>query len=205
MSKVCIRCKHEYDESENAFSRNAKAKDRLSYECRQCKKVMGVEYRSRMPDSVREKQNKQHHDDRLLNPERVSNWRRRYRETHREQIAAAHKDWCQRNKLARCESRSRYYARKLGAKGSHTIEDIIKRMDAQQGTCFWCGVEYGEDYEVDHIIALSRGGSNSMRNIVIACGSCNASKCAKSVVEWDWQGRFLKRVREQAIQEMISA
>lgn len=51
-------------------------------------------------------------------------------------------------------------------------------------TCQYCG-EYGKRLECDHVVPVSRGGSNEDRNLVTACFSCNRSKRAKLLSEWD--------------------
>jgi 5-methylcytosine-specific restriction endonuclease McrA len=56
--------------------------------------------------------------------------------------------------------------------------------------CEYCGVE-GEDnakWCVDHVVPLSRGGSNEPDNLVACCFPCNASKSDKLVHEW--RGRY---------------
>jgi 5-methylcytosine-specific restriction endonuclease McrA len=41
-------------------------------------------------------------------------------------------------------------------------------------------------WQVDHVIPLSRGGSNWPTNLVCACGQCNSRKCDK--LPWlEWQ------------------
>lgn len=49
--------------------------------------------------------------------------------------------------------------------------------------CRYCG----EDRVIlhcDHMVPVSRGGSNDESNLVAACGSCNSSKGAKLLSEW---------------------
>jgi hypothetical protein len=40
------------------------------------------------------------------------------------------------------------------------------------------------DLHCDHILAVSRGGSNDMENLATACRQCNLSKGAKTLEEW---------------------
>jgi HNH endonuclease len=44
--------------------------------------------------------------------------------------------------------------------------------------CHWCGTEFGGKHEAtgDHVIPLSRGGSNGDDNIVLACKLCNEKR-----------------------------
>jgi HNH endonuclease len=56
------------------------------------------------------------------------------------------------------------------------VPDEVKILVWQRdrGKCVKCGSQ--ENLEYDHIIPLSRGGSNTARNIQILCESCNRSK-----------------------------
>jgi len=38
---------------------------------------------------------------------------------------------------------------------------------------------------IDHIIPISRGGKTELNNLVVACGSCNENKRAKTPKEWE--------------------
>ncbi|MDY6803740.1 MAG: HNH endonuclease signature motif containing protein [Cyanobacteriota bacterium] len=43
--------------------------------------------------------------------------------------------------------------------------------------CFWCGQKLEKNEQtIDHLIPQSRGGSNSLENLRIACFSCNNSR-----------------------------
>lgn len=45
------------------------------------------------------------------------------------------------------------------------------------GKCAICGSYVNfDDMTVDHIVPLSRGGTNAMRNLRLACRTCNRSK-----------------------------
>jgi HNH endonuclease/Helix-turn-helix domain len=51
-------------------------------------------------------------------------------------------------------------------------------------SCVYCGYK-GSALECDHSIPLSRGGDNSIENLVTACRPCNLSKGAKLPGEWN--------------------
>lgn len=49
----------------------------------------------------------------------------------------------------------------------------VKRRD--KGLCRYCGNSSGP-WEIDHIVPVSRGGSNNRSNLVLACTRCNQKK-----------------------------
>lgn len=50
-------------------------------------------------------------------------------------------------------------------------------------TCAYCGARAGR-LECDHVVPVSRGGSNELANLATACKPCNQSKRNKLVEEW---------------------
>ena len=75
--------------------------------------------------------------------------------------------------------------RMKNAEGLYTEGDIQKLKDIQGKTCYFCGAEMHKE-EVEHLIPLSKGGTNWPLNLVLACPTCNRSKQAKTDVEF-WQ------------------
>lgn len=52
-----------------------------------------------------------------------------------------------------------------------------------QWTCVYCGTKSGP-FECDHIIPISKGGSNDRSNLATACRPCNRSKKDKMIHQW---------------------
>lgn len=68
-------------------------------------------------------------------------------------------------------------ARRAGAYGTITAEDILALFAEQEGKCHYCGAGLAEhSYTIDHVIPLSRGGTNAPDNIVLTCAKCNERK-----------------------------
>jgi hypothetical protein len=58
---------------------------------------------------------------------------------------------------------------------SEDVKTIVWRRD--QGKCVECGSQ--EKLEFDHIIPVSKGGSNTARNLQLLCENCNRTKSDK--------------------------
>lgn len=92
--------------------------------------------------------------------------------------------------ILRTNTRNRY-ARKKGNGGTHTHEDIQAQYKRQKGKCYYCHTKVGKNYHVDHVVPISRGGTNDISNLVIACAQCNLSKNDRLPHEWPKGGRLL--------------
>lgn len=85
--------------------------------------------------------------------------------------------------------KQRRRARMRGAPGQFTAADVLLQFKSQKGKCWWCGCELSSDYHADHLIPLSRGGTNHPENIVVSCPTCNISRQAK--MPWEWANRLI--------------
>jgi len=74
-----------------------------------------------------------------------------------------------------------YKSRRLPAHEWAPIRQEIFRRDNY--TCQYCGTK-SENLHCDHVIPLSRGGTNDPANLVTACARCNLSKSSKTLEEW---------------------
>lgn len=63
-------------------------------------------------------------------------------------------------------------------------------FEKTQGRCAYCGKELSDDATIDHVIPRSKGGSNSLDNLLPSCRSCNTSKGVKSLEEFRFWRTF---------------
>jgi len=63
-------------------------------------------------------------------------------------------------------------------------ENVFKR---DRYTCVYCGENRRKLLTVDHIIPKSKGGTNSWKNLVCCCHSCNNEKGDLSLEELGWK------------------
>lgn len=68
-----------------------------------------------------------------------------------------------------------YRAKKKNISGIFTVKEWQDLKASYSNTCVYCGIS--EVFlTVDHIEAISKGGSNSIENIAPACALCNRAK-----------------------------
>lgn len=75
-------------------------------------------------------------------------------------------------------------ARVLAAEGTFSGEQVRRMLEDQDCKCKACGDDISDAYHEDHVIPLSRGGSNWITNIQLLCPPCNLSKGDKLPHEW---------------------
>jgi 5-methylcytosine-specific restriction endonuclease McrA len=92
-----------------------------------------------------------------------------YRAAHPEKRAAHH-----RNRRAR----------KRAAPGKHTAADIQQLLLFQKKKCACCRKSIAKSYHVDHVIPLSKGGSNDPHNLQLLCPTCNLKKHDKHPIDF---------------------
>ena len=88
-------------------------------------------------------------------------------------------DRCKRRAAAR-----RRKAKEFGAYGTYTWTEVMKVFLLFDRCCAYCAVRIDGEPEPDHVIALARGGHNTIGNILPACPACNSHKRELSLSEW---------------------
>jgi 5-methylcytosine-specific restriction endonuclease McrA len=64
--------------------------------------------------------------------------------------------------------------------GMHTLTEWLETQAAWGHRCAYCDVHLPGKLQPDHVVPVSRGGSDMIENIVPACGPCNWSKGART-------------------------
>lgn len=137
------------------------------------------------------------------NLDKIKATERRYRELHKEKARDQHKAWLKRTgkqKEYASRARTRHAnsirarnaarrALKKGAKRGNqsTIVAWEKRWRGKSSVrCFWCNHRKGpSECHTDHITSLKAGGHHSVENLCISCATCNLSKQAASLDQWN--------------------
>lgn len=199
--KQCRRCGNEYPKSKEFFDVSKYYLDgriKFSSRCKLCLAELKRQKRQENPEHFRAIDQNRHERNK---PERNAR-SRKYQHEHRDELLEkgrqrrlVKRDQYNMNKrekyrtYADAEQRKATFAahrtRKAKAPGKHTKVHIRRQLQLQNRHCFWCSAKIVGTYHVDHIIPLSRGGSNWPANICITCAHCNSSKSDKMpFTEW---------------------
>ena len=87
-----------------------------------------------------------------------------------------HRNYVRKNPENIAHLKSRRYAREKGAEGSHTLDEWNDLKRSFHFRCVHCNKR--KKLSKDHIIPLSKGGSDYIYNIQPLCNSCNSKKWA---------------------------
>lgn len=203
-TKTCGKCLE--IKAVSQFYSHKKHKDGLRSECKECCKANAHGWNRKNPGRVLARVKKYTEENR---DRRLAYWRAhsrkhatkkkayriaRYRANPAPALAAT-KLWAKANPekrsviTRRCAHKRR--ALILGGGGSFSraeIEDLFKK---QRGKCAACSTSIKGRYHMDHIIALTNGGSNWISNIQLLCRSCNCSKHAMHPIDFMQSRGFL--------------
>lgn len=125
------------------------------------------------------------------NPQKDRDSKRRYNDKNRVDIL--------KKKSARAKANpelGRLYAHRRRAlkssSGGVLSFGISNRLFAlQRGKCACCSLPLGDDFHLDHIMPLARGGSNTDDNIQLLRSTCNRQKHAKHPIDFMQRKGFL--------------
>ena len=109
-----------------------------------------------------------------LNPEVRKKSSAAYRERNREETNRRTREWAHKFPVRALSITHARRARLAKAEGSYTEQEWLDLCEKYNQLCAWCNNP--KKLTVDHIIPISKGGSNFISNIQPLCGSCNSRK-----------------------------
>lgn len=198
--KRCTQCKEVWPLSN--FSQEKRNPSGVRGACKVCLNAQSKEYRDKLGDVLveRKAQDYQKHKEKRQahhkqyyqeHKEELDRWSTQYRQQNKEKLSERARRWRQteRGKILKRAAHRRRRAHKRNAPGSFTPEQFQEQIERQKQKCYYCG-KRSSMWHPDHVVPLSRGGSNSIDNIVAACPTCNLKKHNKLPHEWPESGRL---------------
>jgi 5-methylcytosine-specific restriction endonuclease McrA len=107
----------------------------------------------------------------------------RYRndEKFREKIKKYVSSYVKKNPAPKNVLNQNYRARRRNAEGKFTLSDWNSILESNEFRCVMCGSP--DRLSIDHIIPLSKGGTNYPNNLQPLCRSCNSQKNNKIILK----------------------
>lgn len=201
--KVCSKCGQEKDLS--SFAKNGTG---LRPDCKQCRNAQMREYAKANREKIRlrdvayyaankalvlsrsvkyHQKNKEHrnkYNRAYYASNRVSELlgRKAYYTANKEVVKARVHAYAKAHPEVVKVSLARRRAQEKRALGACTSAQMKARFAFYGGVCAYCGSS--RTVTADHVVPISRGGTNFPANIRPACKSCNSSKGSKKLSEW---------------------
>jgi 5-methylcytosine-specific restriction endonuclease McrA len=198
ISKICRGCGAEKDLAD--FYKNTEMADGHFNKCKSCVKARAQKYRrehleqyaqyekarANLPHRVEARRKYQEeHKEQIAqykkiwtanNKESVGASKRSYYEREREDILARSKKWAENNpekvRQAKTNNLRKRRAARHASRGNFTVQEFEELCESYGNKCLACG-DNEAVLEADHVVPLTRGGSDSISNIQPLCGSCN--------------------------------
>lgn len=196
MAKRCTRCNQWKDSSE--FYKDRSKLDGLKSHCKTCHEAYKRSYRATPAARLLEERLnyvRRFSVNALPAPDSMAALYRAWRErnaarrqahlrAHNRKWHAEHRGesrrWARDNREAvRASAQEQRAARAEAAINTLSPGEWQWLLEKYEFRCAYCG-QAGEGLTPDHVIPLSRGGNNSLSNIVPACGPCNYHKGART-------------------------
>ena len=114
---------------------------------------------------------------------RKSAYLKAYYLEHKQELNQKNKEY----RLTHSDQCAGYSARRRARIRGATWDEPVSREEVfalQDGVCYLCGAQCTQDnWHMDHVIPLSKGGEHRYTNLAVTCPGCNLSKQAKLLEE----------------------
>jgi 5-methylcytosine-specific restriction endonuclease McrA len=150
------------------------------------------QYRSAHPDRVNATEQKRDKSkraadrriERAIDPEPTRAALSKSFQKHKAKRMAENKEWKKKHKEAVKLYMRAIKVMRRNAEGRFDESDIVRMLAEQNNLCIGCSIDISTSYHVDHIKAVTKGGTHWPSNLQLMCGPCNRSKGTKTMEEW---------------------
>ena len=193
MYRECIKCK-EYKVFDE-FGKNKNKTFGIGSECKVCKKEYDKEYREQNKEKIKEYW-KEYYEQ---NQDKISYMQKNYRDNIKNKYGVSETTLRRRKdddyklqcnlRISNYKNLKRaleYYNNKKSDKLPSKSQSrmLLRLYEIQNHNCPYCSNNMKDDIHIDHIIPLSKNGSNKVHNLILCCSYCNLRKNAKELDIW---------------------
>lgn len=192
---------HEHKEVCNQLSREAykaNKEERLAY-CKQWVEAHKEQYAAYKREYLEQNRERLKAEKRIYyqeNKEKCNKASRDYALNNAEHLKLKNKEWRVANMDKRQAANRNRLALQMSAEGRHTPKDVAILYERQKHKCATCKKHISNKpgpskYHVDHVMPLTKGGSNWPDNLQLLCPTCNIRKKNKHPDDWAKQNGML--------------
>jgi len=145
--------------------------------------VCAKDYAARLRITDPERPKKAKATYKALHPERVLQHARETYARRKDKTQTKHKEWLVKNPHKRREHEAARRAKAAGG-ARYTAADVDELLNLQRSRCAYCKRSIKSKFHVDHIVPLSKGGTNDRRNVQLLCQPCNQTKHARHPIDF---------------------
>jgi len=181
--KTCSKCRETKPLED--FGKNKSRPDGKNPWCKVCNSASAKRYYHKNPERMKERRREWYQDniererakakDRYwADPEASREKNKKWKSENSEKVKAYQREYVRSNLDAfRCYNQNRR-ARLEGNGGSHTAEQWQLLCESFGNVCLCCKEE--KPLTVDHVVPISKGGTNDIWNLQPLCRGCNSSR-----------------------------
>ena len=193
---ICKDCRLQYQKSK--YTHKKKTFPDGVQKCSQCDKIKPLDDFSRdkrrplgRGSGCLNCENARTYRHHRKNPEKRRESDQKYRIGNAEQRRKYNQQYRKNHPHIKQQAEQRRRARKQNV-ATGPKPTLKERLKMQGGMCALCKVNGDQNWEYDHIIPLSRNGSDTADNMEVLCSPCNRKKAARMPLEFAHeQGRLL--------------
>lgn len=185
-TKVCTKCNER--KSLDSFCKNARSKDGLSQHCKSCNAAYQKEYRKTTTGKATIKKSTKKYRSKPEQIKKQAEYNKESLKRTGKTSTTVSRNWQKNNpgkhRIHKQADNNRRRLAKLQPE-SYTSAQFMELFKRVGKKCSYCKKSLTVmTVTADHIVPLSKGGSNRIDNIAPACMSCNLSKGASTDPKW---------------------